>query len=178
MQWYVDNEKVLKKNLEKNITKDAELVHEAMINAFIKVVDRIDKGIHIEKPTDYYFIASKFEYIYLQNKKRREQKARAGKFDDIPVMDNEWEVQEERIDRINELLKVIKERLELHFPVDECDIFLIYYRLKAEKAGVSYEKLAKITDRKVSDIANIIKRLKAFVREDAMIDYYLKKVNK
>lgn len=178
MDWYVKNEKTLKKNLEKNITKDNELVHEAMINAFIKVVDRIDKGIHIEKPTDYYFIASKFEYIYLQNKKRREQKARVSKYDDIPVMDNEWAETEARIERINELLKVMKERLELHFPLDECDIFLIYYRLKAEKAGVSYAKLAKITNRSVGEITNIIKKLKAFVREDAMTDYYLKKVNK
>ena len=83
--------------------------------------------------------------------------------------DNAWRIKEERNNRINELMKYLSERLNEVFPPAEADIFLIYYRLKSEKAGVSYQKMAKITNRSFSEISQIIQKIKAFVKNDEEI---------
>lgn len=59
------------------------------------------------------------------------------------VDDNEWKDKEDMNDKINELFKFLSKRLNEVFTPAETDIFLIYYRLKSEKAGISYEKMAK-----------------------------------
>ena len=46
---------------------------------------------------------------------------------------------------------------------------MIYYRLKSEKAGVSYKKLAKILETDVKEITNIIQRIKGFIKQDKEI---------
>ena len=81
-------------------------------------------------------------------------------------------------DKINELFKFLSKRLNEVFTPAETDIFLIYYRLKSEKAGISYQKMAKITERKFQEIASIIQKIKLFVKNDEEINEYKKKLLK
>lgn len=193
------NEKRLKRNLRKNITYDENIFDDVFQDAVIKVYEKIMDGTHIDNFENYFFIASKFLYINTQNKERKKQEKddrnllwnishglennRGDISDDakrcidvIAVEDNEWEKKEEKNENINKLFKFISNKLNKVFSPAECDIYLIYFRLKSEKAGVSYEKMAKITGRSFSEISQIIQKVKKFVRQDQEIQDLKKKL--
>lgn len=179
LQFVADNMERLKKNLRKNITYDEDIFDDVFQNTIIKVYNAIEKGLVIKDFEQYFFIASKFEYINEDNRKKKRLKnddseiisdISSGVIQDIFYSDDdEWRKQEEKNDKINELFKFLSKRLNEVFTPVETDIFLIYYRLKSEKNGVSYKKLANITEKKVSEITEIIKKIKKFIRQDEEI---------
>lgn len=179
LQFVADNMERLKKNLRKNITYDEDIFDDVFQNTIIKVYNAIEKGLVIKDFEQYFFIASKFEYINEDNRKKKRLKnddseiisdISSGVIQDIFYSDDdEWKKQEEKNDKINELFKFLSKRLNEVFTPVETDIFLIYYRLKSEKNGVSYKKLANITEKKVSEITEIIKKIKKFIRQDEEI---------
>ena len=150
----------------------------------------------------YFFIASKFQYINEDNKDKKRKQNSDNEFiwrlshgyesknggeltmdaqrllNVLCVDDNEWKDKEDMNDKINELFKFLSKRLNEVFTPAETDIFLIYYRLKSEKAGISYQKMAKITERKFQEIASIIQKIKLFVKNDEEINEYKKKILK
>lgn len=160
------------------------------------------KGQRIEDFEKYFFIASKFQYINEDNKDKKRKQNSDNEFiwrlshgyesknggeltmdaqrllNVISVDDNEWKDKEDMNDKINELFKFLSKRLNEVFTPAETDIFLIYYRLKSEKAGISYQKMAKITERKFQEIASIIQKIKLFVKNDEEINEYKKKILK
>ena len=153
LQFVAKNEARLKKNLKKNITYNPDIFDDVFQSAIIKVYDRIMKGTVIKDFEQYFFIASKFEYINEDNKVKKRLKSDEREiFCDIDQderfgeEDNAWKIKEDKNSKINELFKFLSKRLNDVFSPRECDIFLIYYRLKSEKAGVSYKKLSKIMD--------------------------------
>ena len=75
-------------------------------------------------------------------------------------------VQEEKAEKIHTLFKYLEEKLNNTFPPDECDIFLIYFRLKSEKKGISYKKMAELTDKDLKYITNVIKKIKKYIKEN------------
>lgn len=174
-----DNLDRLKHNLRKNITYDEDIFDDVIQDSIIKVYNAIMNGSRIDDFEQYFFIASKFEYITRDNKKKNRLKnddrdtlsdISHGMIDDIFYSDdNDWRLNEEKSDKINELFRFLSERLNEVFSPIECDIFLIYYRLKSERAGVSYKKMAKITDRSVQEITNIIKNIKKWIKNDKII---------
>lgn len=174
-----DNLDRLKHNLRKNITYDEDIFDDVIQDSIIKVYNAILNGSRIDDFEQYFFIASKFEYITRDNKKKNRLKnddrdtlsdISHGMIDDIFYSDdNDWRLNEEKSDKINELFRFLSERLNEVFSPIECDIFLIYYRLKSERAGVSYKKMAKITDRSVQEITNIIKNIKKWIKNDKII---------
>lgn len=173
LKFVARNEARLKKNLRKNITYNEDLFDDVFQDSIIKVYNAIEKGARIKDFEQYFFIASKFCYINADNKMKNRQKNDDREiFSDIDQderfaeFDNTWEVKEERNNRINELMRYLSQRLNEVFSPRECDIFLIYYRLKSEKAGVSYKKLARILETDVKEVTNIIQKVKAFVRDD------------
>lgn len=179
LKYVGDNIDKLKHNLRKNITYDEDIFDDVIQDSIIKVYNAIMNGTRIDDFEQYFFIASKFEYITRDNKKKNRIKnddrdmlsdISHGIISDIFYSDDDdWKVKEEKSDKINELFKFLSDRLNEVFSPVECDIFLIYYRLKSEKAGVSYKKMAKITDKSVTDITNIIKNIKKFIRNDEII---------
>ena len=192
LQYVAKNEKRLKKNLKKNITYNDYLFNDVFQDTILKVHSAIMKGARIDDFEKYFFIASKFCYINADNKLKKKNISEDNNLiwnishgyennkgdisddakrliDEFVIEDNEWMKKEERNDRINELFKYLSERLNKVFPPAEADIFLIYYRLKSEKAGVSYQKMAKITNRSFSEISQIIQKIKAFVKNDEEI---------
>lgn len=176
LDFVAKNEARLKKNLRKNITYNPDIFDDAFQESIIKVYNAIENGARIKDFEQYFFIASKFCYINADNKMKNRMKNDDreifGEIDNderFAEYDKSWEVKEERNNRINELMKYLSQRLNEVFSPRECDIFLIYYRLKSEKAGVSYKKLARILEIDVKEVTNIIQKVKAFVREDEEI---------
>lgn len=182
LEYVAKNEARLKKNLKKNITYNENIFDDVFQSTIIKVYDRIMKGTVIKDFEQYFFIASKFEYINEDNKIKKRQKVEDREIDTdddrFAEDDNAWKIKEERNENINDLFKFLSKRLNEVFTPAEADIFLIYYRLKSEKAGISYHKMVKITGRKFSEISQIIQKVKKFIKEDKEIIEYKKKLLK
>ena len=180
LEYVARNEARLKKNLRKNITYNENIFDDVFQSTIIKVYDRIMKGTVIKDFEQYFFIASKFEYINEDNKVKKRQKVEDREIDTdddrFAEEDNAWKIKEERNENINDLFKFLSKRLNEVFTPAEADIFLIYYRLKSEKAGISYHKMVKITGRKFSEISQIIQKIKKFIRTDEAIIEYKKKI--
>lgn len=180
LQFVAKNEARLKKNLQKNITYNPDIFDDVFQDTIIKVYNAIEKGARIKDFEQYFFIASKFQYINEDNKVKKRLKAEDGSIDGederLAVDDDAWKIKEERNERINELFRFLSKRLNEVFSPAEADIFLIYYRLKSEKAGISYHKMTKITGRKFSEISQIIQKIKRFIREDKEIIEYKRKL--
>lgn len=201
LEYVAKNEKRLKRNLRKNITYDPYIFDDVFQDSILKVYDSIMNGTVIEDFEKYFFIASKFSYFNADNKNKRNIKQNDRDLlwnishgyennrgdisedakrviEEIAVEDNEWEKKEDKNENINKLFKFISEKLNKVFSPAECDIYLIYFRLKSEKSGVSYEKMAKITGRSFSEISQIIQKLKKYVKNDEEINEYKKKLLK
>lgn len=195
------NEKRLKKNLRKNITYNEDIFDDAFQDTILKVYDSIMNGTVIEDFEKYFFIASKFSYFNADNKNKRNIKNNDNDIlwrishgyetngsditddakrlmSEICVEDDEWQKKEDKNDNINKLFKFISKRLNEVFTPAECDIYLIYFRLKSEKAGVSYKKMAKITNRSFGEISQIIQKLKKYVKNDEEINNMKKQLLK
>ena len=180
LQFVAKNEARLKKNLKKNITYNPDIFDDVFQDTIIKVYDRIMKGVTIKDFEQYFFIASKFQYINEDNKVKKRLKVEDREIDTdddrFAEDDNAWKIKEERNENINELFRFLSKRLNEAFTPAEADIFLIYYRLKSEKAGISYKKMTKITGRSFSEISQIIQRCKRFIKEDKEIIEYKRKI--
>lgn len=176
LEFVAKNEARLKKNLQKNITYNPDIFDDVFQESILKVYNAIENGARIKDFEQYFFIASKFCYINTDNKVKARQKSddrdayvSIDEDERFAEYDNAWQIKEERNERINELMRYLSKRLNDVFSPRECDIFLIYYRLKSEKAGVSYKKLAKILEIDVKEVTNIIQRVKKWVKEDKEI---------
>lgn len=169
----VKNDKRLRKNLKKNITYNAELFDDAYENSIMKVANAILKGKRINDFEQYFFITSKFEYILLDNKDKRKQKIDTP-IDDFDSIDEQYS--EERDNKINKLIDITQNILEKNFKPYETDLFMVYYKLKANGNQVSYKRLSEITDIPLKEITQIIKNLKLFVRNNEEIKEYKKKL--
>lgn len=199
LEYVAKNEKRLKKNLRKNITYNSDIFDDVFQDSIIKVYDSIMNGTVIEDFEKYFFIASKFGYINADNKNKRNIKENNGEIiyniqhglgmevtkgidDDASrvisntIDDDGWKEREDRNDKINELFEFISNRLSEVFSPSECDIYLIYYKLKSEKNGVSYQKLAKITNRTFGEISQTIQKIKKFVKNDDKINEIKRKL--
>ena len=180
LQFVAKNEARLKKNLKKNITYNPDIFDDVFQDTIIKVYDRIMKGTIVKDFEQYFFIASKFQYINEDNKVKKRLKVEDREIDTdddrFAEEDNGWKIKEERNENINELFRFLSKRLNEVFSPAEADIFLIYYRLKSEKAGISYKKMTKITGRSFSEISQIIQRCKRFIKEDEEIIEYKRKI--
>lgn len=189
LEYVAANEKQLKKNLRKNITYNEEIFDDVFQTTIIKVYNHIIKGNRIDDFEKYFFIASKWEYIAQDNKRKKklinedntilwdishgaEQTKGTLTTDGQRLLestvenDGEYYIKEQRYDNINKFFKLLGQRLNEVYRPDEVDIFLIYYRLKAEKQGISYKKMSKITDKSVSEISSIIQKIKNYIKND------------
>lgn len=149
----------------KNITYDSDLFDDAYNDTVVKVAKVIEDGKDIEDIRYYFFISLKWNYINMQNRKRRH----VSKTTDVMPDSVDEEYSEERYEKVMELWDFIAQRLEENFEPGEVDIYLIYYKLKCNGNSLSYKKLSEITGIPVKDITNIIQRIKKFVRSNKEI---------
>lgn len=199
LEYVAENEKRLKKNLRKNITYNEEIFDDVFQTTIVKVYNHIIKGNRIDDFEKYFFIASKWEYIAQDNKRKKklinedntilwdishgaEQTKGTLTTDGQRLLestlenDDEYTIREQRYENINKFFKLLGQRLNEVYRPDEVDIFLIYYRLKAEKQGISYKKMSKITDKSVSEISSIIQKIKNYIKNDEELNELKKKM--
>lgn len=199
LKYVAENEKQLRKNLRKNVTYNEEIFDDVFQTTIVKVYNHIIKGNRIDDFEKYFFIASKWEYIAEHNKRRKKilnedntilwdisHGAEQTKgtlttdgqrlLDSTIEEDNEYYIKEQRYENINKFFKLLGQRLNEVYRPDEVDIFLIYYRLKAEKQGISYKKMSKITDKSVSEISSIIQKIKNYIKNDGELNELKKKM--
>ena len=169
----VKNDKRLRKNLKKNVTYDPTIFDDAYNEAIMKVANAILKGRKIDDFEQYFFIASKFAYIKYDTKQKKDKKLNTP-IDDFDSIDEQYS--EERDHKISKLIDITQNILEKNFKPYETDLFMIYYKLKANGNQVSYKRLSEITDIPLKEITQIIKNLKLFVRNNEEIKEYKKKL--
>jgi len=189
-QYIIENKKILQKALKKNITYDPELFDDVTADTVIRIAEYImNKGVKIDNFKYFFFICAKRDYITKQNKKRQEQALHNRDFfdnifnglekrekrEDVDIYnsliddDENIQQQEEKANKINQLFKYLEGELNKQFPPDECDLFLIYFRLKSGKKGVSYKKMAFLLDKDLKYITNVIKKIKKYIKENEEI---------
>ena len=156
----------------KNITYDSELFDDAYNDTVVKVAKVIEEGKKIDDIRYYFFISLKWNYINMQNKKRKQLSRTVSELPD--AMDEEYS--EERYEKVMELWDFISEKLEENFEPGEVDIYLIYYKLKCNGNSLSYRKLSEMTGIPVKEITNIIQRIKKYVRNNDEIIELKKKL--
>ena len=144
----------------KNITYDSDLFDDAYNDTVVKVAKVISEGKEIDDIRYYFFISLKWNYINMQNRKRRDSKRFSAEYPD----NADEEYSEERYEKVMELWDFISERLEENFEPGEVDIYLIYYKLKCTGNSLSYKKLSELTGIPVKEITNIIQRIKKWIR--------------
>ena len=193
--------------LRKNITYDPEIYDDVTADTVCRISEYIvNKKVFI-KDFKGMFLSAKRQYVAEQNKKREREKksdreyftkldeALGRYYDYIEDGDSaEYTVNQPNLDmfldddnvmadelkaeRTHELFKYLEEELNKQFEGNEVDIFLIYFRLKSERKGVSYRKLADIMDKDVKYITRTIVKIKKYIKESQEIQETKKKIMK
>ena len=83
-----------------------------------------------------------------------------------------------KAERTHELFKYLEGKLNDVFEPNEVDIFLIYFRLKSERKGISYKKLADIMDKDVKYITRTIVKIKKYIKESDEIQENKRRIMK
>ena len=97
---------------------------------------------------------------------------------DLFLDDDNVMADELKAERTHELFKYLEEELNKQFEGNEVDIFLIYFRLKSERKGISYKKLSEIMDKDVKYITRTIVKIKKYIKESQEIQETKKKIMK
>ena len=185
-KYVIEHENELRYALRKNITYDADIFDDVTCNTICRIAEYIvNKHVYIKDFKGLFFISAKREYIAMQNKKRElegktnrtlfvnmaEDYMKTEKQDDINSYldmvecDDKVMELEKKADNTHKLFKYLEDELNNHFEGNEVDIFLIYFRLKSEKKGISYKKLADIMDKDVKYITRTIVKIKKYIKE-------------
>lgn len=195
--YVIEHEKELKYALRKNITYDPDLFDDVTADTIIRIAEYImNKGVYIKDFKGLFFISAKRQYIAEQNKKREregkenrtlftnmaedymktEKQEDINSYLDLVECDDEVLEHEKKADNTHKLFKYLEDELNGHFEGNEVDIFLIYFRLKSEKKGISYKKLADIMDKDVKYITRTIVKIKKYIKESEDIQENKKKI--
>lgn len=194
--------------LRKNVTYDPEIYDDVTADTLCRISEYIvNKKVYIKDFKGMFFLAAKRQYVAEQNKKRkRESKSDREYFskldealgryydyiedgdrteytinqpnldmfiDDENIMESEL-----KAERTHELFKYLENELNKQFEGNEVDIFLIYFRLKSERKGISYKKLGDIMDKDVKYITRTIVKIKKYIKESDEIQETKKKIMK
>lgn len=194
--------------LRKNITYDAELFDDVTADTLCRIGEYIiNKKVFIKDFKGMFFLSAKRQYVAEQNKKRdRENKNDREYFSKLDealgryydyiedgdtaeyiinnqpnfdiFLDDDSISTEIKAERTHELFKYLEKKLNEVFEGNEVDIFLIYFRLKSEKKGISYKKLADIMDKDVKYITRTIVKIKKYIKESEEIQETKEKIMK
>ena len=194
--------------LRKNITYDPDIFDDVTADTLCRIGEYIvNKKAFIKDFKGMFFLSAKRQYVAEQNKKRERDKKSDREYfskldealgryydyvengdsveytinqpnldmflDDDNIMTNEI-----KAERIHHLFKYLEGKLNEVFEGNEVDIFLIYFRLKSERKGISYKKLADIMDKDVKYITRTIVKIKKYIKDSAEIQETKKRIMK
>lgn len=184
----------LNRAIRKNITYDPEIYDDVTADTLVRLAEWIvRKQVEVKDFKNLFFLSVKRAYIQEQNKKRekvknsnrdffdniwgglekRENKRDLDTYFDMVETDSECEA---KADKAHRLFKYLEDELNKVFDGNEVDIFLIYFRLKSEKKGISYKKLGDIMDKDVKYITKTIVKIKKYIKESKEINEMKKKI--
>lgn len=194
--------------LRKNITYDEDLFDDVTADTLCRIGEYIvNKKVFIKDFKGMFFLSAKRQYVAEQNKKReRDKKSDREYFSkldealgryydyvengdsveytinqpnlDMFLEDDNIMTNEIKAERIHHLFKYLEGKLNEVFEGNEVDIFLIYFRLKSERKGISYKKLADIMDKDVKYITRTIVKIKKYIKDSAEIQETKKRIMK
>lgn len=154
----------------------------------------LENSVFINDFKNMFFLSCKRQFIAEQNKKRDKLKRdNRDFFDNIfnglekrenkndldiyyGMLESDTLNEERKAERVHKLFKYLEKKLNEEFEGNEVDIFLIYFRLKSEKKGISYKKLADIMDKDVKYITRTIVKIKKYIKESEEIQENKKKI--
>ena len=172
LEYIGDNLPRLKKNLKKNITYNEDIFDDVLQESILKIYNSIIKnGTEITDYERYFYITSKFTYIYRDNKRKHsdEQEVRDlfnnGEFD---VCDDEND-DEERFNNTLNALDKIKQNLTDEFGEMNTTVYLDYMNLKANN-GTSYKVISNKYGLSVSEISRIINEIRVYISDSSEIE--------
>lgn len=195
MMYVWNNHAMLCKAIKKNITMDDELFDDVTADTLCRIGEYImNKHVFVKDFKALFFLSAKRQFIAEQTKKR--DKLKRGNrdfFDNIfnglekrenkndlniyyEMLESDTLNEERKAERTHKLFKYLENKLNEEFEGNEVDIFLIYFRLKSEKKGISYKKLAKIMDKDVKYITKTIVKIKKYIKESEEIQENKKKI--
>lgn len=158
------NERRLKKNLRKNVTYDDEIFDDVFQTAILKVYNSIVKNDkRVDDFEKYFFIASKFEYILVDNRNKKYKAMHqhiTDKQRDI-IDEDELEAQEKSLRKHNRLIEYLYDEFG-----SDADVYLRYYRTRIEKGRTSYKKISEEFGISVNEVSLIIQKIKKNIEEN------------
>lgn len=161
----------LKNNLKKNITYNDELFDDVISESIVKVYNSILKnGSDISDYEQYFFIVSKFTYIYFDNVKKKNDAVEVrdlfdnGTFDIYEDSDNK----EERFDGALTAIDRIAKHLTETFGEKKANIYMTYMERKAN-GRTSYKEISTEYNMSVREISNIINEIKNHIANNDKI---------
>lgn len=169
LEYVSKNIDLLKNNLRKNITFNKNIFDDSLNESIIKVYNSIIKnGTEVKDWKQYFFMASKWNYVMNDNRNKKKQEIEVrGIFDNGETID----MYEESIDE-NEIynktfysLQAISDLITLNFSPLHTEIYMKYMMGKATKKKTSYKSIAQDFNMSVKDITNIINEVKNFLIE-------------
>lgn len=176
--YLTNNESQIKREIKKNITYDPEIFEDVYNDTVIKVADAItQRNKQIEDIRYYFFISCKQNYINAQNRLRKSRANFTGLSSSLQEMIPD-EVSKPDNEKARVLFEAVIKRLEEVFPLNEVDIYVIYYKLKSGGNRISYRTLADIMRVDIKYITRVIQSIKAFLRNDVEINDLKKKLLK
>lgn len=165
------NLKQSRKALSKNITFDPDLFDDIFQSTIIKVYNAIMNNSEIKDFKNYFYIALKFNYIIVQNKKRQ-LKNKQCEFD-IEKMDiiDETDIEElKRKERTeNKLYGLLRKILIQNFGQFETDIYFNYSLNKIKNGTYTYKSVADFFGIEFNKASEIITKIKKFLKESEEI---------
>lgn len=207
MMYVWNNLSTLNYAIRKNITYDPDLYDDVTADTLVRIAEYIMRNhVYIKDFKGMFFLSVKRQYIAEQNKKRdRESKSDREYFSkldealgryydyiedgdsseyvinhpDMDIwLDDDYMDEEIKAERVHQLFKYLEGKLNEVFDGNEVDIFLIYFRLKSERRGISYKKLADIMDKDVKYITRVIVKIKKYVKDSVEIQENKKRIMK
>ena len=207
MMYVYNNLDALNYALRKNITYDEEIYHDVTADTLVRIAEYIMRNhVYIKDFKGMFFLSAKRQYIAEQNKKReRDSKSDREYFSKLDEalgryydyiedgdsseyvmqtpdmskwLDDDSMENEIKAERTHQLFKYLEDKLNDVFEPNEVDIFLIYFRLKSERKGISYKKLGQIMDKDVKYITRTIVKIKKYIKESREIQDNKRKIMK
>lgn len=178
MQYIADNEKEIKKAIQKNTTAvDEDFLNDIFQEATLKMAETIMKnGTEIKDMKNFVYISMRNLYIIKQNQLRKKNTIMTNEYENIKVLADETD-NEERFKHINSLICDIKCSVIEEFGIETADMFMDYWSSKAMKDG-SYQAMGKKYDMTPRVCSQIIKKVKDYIENDTdLYDKYQEIIN-
>ena len=172
LKYISDNLPRLKKALIKNVTYNSELFDDVIQESILKIYNSILKnGTNINDYEQYFFIVSKFTYIYFDNRKKKNDAIEVrdlftnGEFD----LCDESENKEERFEGALTVISQIKRNLIDEFGENKTNVYMSYMERRAI-GRTSYKAMAKEYNLSVREISSIINEIKNYIATSESIN--------